>query len=255
MKGWLIIGALLYVLTASTQAVPADTIISGVKVGYQYSPINFPESWLEEPIHASGKQIHPEEIRRHTDIIIRALQKYPPALLKANLHSIYLLHSMRFYDVEYGGTNSTFDLFLCNEGDDAGYNDFYLEQTIHHEFSSILYRNFESYFNEKEWLSANADNFTYNDPEQGVGAIRNNESSQVSDEELCTKGFLTQYALSSMENDLNTIAQNLFCPGDNFWRIVRTYPRIQKKVTILIQFYKKINPVFTEKYFQSLSKQ
>ncbi|MEI9810500.1 MAG: hypothetical protein WDO16_22970 [Bacteroidota bacterium] len=92
-------------------------------------------------------------------------------------------------------------------------------------------------------------------PENGVGAIRNNQSSQDLDTLLCQKGVLTQYGGSSIENDVNTFAQNLFRPDENFWAYVDRFPRIREKTTLLIQFYTKINPMFTEAYFRKMGNQ
>ena len=160
---------------------------------------------------------------------------------------------MTFYNVGYGGTNTTDALYLTNNGVAEGYTNLYLEQTFHHEYSSILYRNYSSFLDEAAWKKANNTGFDYNDPEAGVGAIRNNQSSQDLDTALCVKGFLTQYSLSGMENDINTFAQNLFSPSGNFWNYVDHYPNINKKTKLLISFYNKIDPVFTENYFKKLS--
>ena len=161
---------------------------------------------------------------------------------------------MKFYDVGYGGTNSTDALYLTNSGTVAGYSDLYLEQTFHHEYSSILYRNYPSFIDEEAWKEVNITGFDYNDPENGVGAIRNNESSQDLDTALCKKGFLTQYSLSGIENDINTFAQNIFSPSAGFWKIVDQYPRIKNKVKLLIDFYKKIDPLFTNEYFKKFNR-
>jgi len=100
------------------------------------------------------------------------------------------------------------------------------------------------------WKKRNMAGFDSNDPEAGVGAIRNNESSQTLDSVLCRKGFLTQYAYSGLENDVNTVAQNLFKPEADFWVYVDKYPRIRQKIKLLIAFYNKIDPAFTETYFR-----
>jgi hypothetical protein len=160
---------------------------------------------------------------------------------------------MKFYDVGYGGTNSTDALYLANNGSSQGYTDLYLEQTFHHEFSSILYRNHPAVFRESEWLRTNSPGFAYTDPENGVGAIRDNRSSQDFDTVLCKQGLLTQYASSGIENDLNTIAQNLFSPSPGFWDIVDRYPRIRRKVRLLIGFYNRLHPIFTVTYFRKFT--
>ena len=102
------------------------------------------------------------------------------------------------------------------------------------------------------WSKANVPGFIYNDPGEGIGAIQKNQSSQDIDTVLCSKGILTQYALSAMENDINTIAQNLFCPDRNFWKTVDKYPRVKAKVLLLINFYNKFSPAYTERYFRKL---
>ena len=164
------------------------------------------------------------------------------------------LKDMKFYDVGFGGTNSSDAVYITDQGVSLGYTDKYLEQTFHHEFSSILLRNKPAYLDTNVWKAANATTFVYNDPENGVGAIRNNQSSQTLDTFLCQKGLLTQYAGSGIENDVNTIAQNLFVPDRDFWSYVDRFPRIRKKVTLLISFYNQFDPVYTETYFRKMDK-
>ncbi len=182
--------------------------------------------------------------------MVTALGKYPADILAKNLHAVYFLRSMSFFGVGYGGTNSTDALYFTNDGVDNGYTDFYLEQNLHHEFSSILYRNHSEYLDTSSWKAANIEGFDYNDPEAGVGAIRKNQSSQDLDSELAEKGFLTQYAYSSLENDVNTLAQNLFRPDPKFWEFVEKYPRIRTKVNLLIHFYGELDQSMNEAWFR-----
>jgi hypothetical protein len=253
MKGWVLLLIIIPGLSGFSQAKP-DTAIRGVKVSFAYSPGIFPGFWKEAPIHASAEQIPGNEISRSIVVLINALDKYPSLILERELKAVYFLKTMKFYDVGYGGTNSDDALYLTNNGTASGYTDLYLEQTFHHEFSSILYRNHPSYFRENVWYRNNPLGFIYTDPENGVGAIRNNQSSQDLDTNLCKKGFLTEYATSGMENDLNTYAQNLFSPSPGFWEIVEQYPRIKKKVKLVVSFYNKVNPLFTMNYFKKLDK-
>jgi hypothetical protein len=231
-----------------------DTLIKGVNASFNYNKDIFPLEWQKAPISAQAGEIAPAEITRCKLITTKALTKYAPELLRQNLRAVYWLKKMSFYDVGYGGTNSSDALYLTNNGISMGYTDNYLEQTFHHEFSSILLRNYASLFDTAGWKEANARNFDYNDPEDGVGAIRNNASSQDLDTSLCKRGMLTQYAMSSLENDANTVAQNIFCPSPGFWDIVDRFPRIRRKVTILIRFYNKISPEFTEEAFRKMAK-
>jgi hypothetical protein len=251
---WIIPPTLLLLnFTAIAAPTPADTTIRGVTISFKYHQSIFPSSWQAAPISAAGERIDAKEIVRCNSIIDKALRKYPTGALANDLQVIYFLKSMKFYDVGYGGTNSTDALYLTNNGESMGYTDLYLEQTFHHEYSSILFRNHPEWLDQKAWMAANLPGFDYNDPENGVGAIRNNASSQELDNMLCQKGFLTQYAQSSLENDINTFAQNLFSPSEGFWQLIDQYPRVNKKMKLLVRFYNRIDPAFTETYFRNLN--
>jgi hypothetical protein len=250
--------ALLYLLISFPFYVTAqnpDTTIRKVYVGFTYRSDIFPESWRTAPINAAGRQMDRSEIQRSKAIMINSLNKYPELLLEYNLKSVYFLKDMKFYDVNFGGTNSSDALYITNQGVSLGYTDKYLEQTFHHELSSILFRNYPSFLDTNAWKAANIPGFIYNDPENGVGAIRNNQSSQSLDTFLCRKGLLTQYAGSGIENDVNTIAQNLFTPEPEFWACVDRFPRIKKKVELLINFYNRINAMYTESLFRKMNYQ
>ncbi len=254
MKPWLTVTFLLLCIAGSGQGLPPDTVIRGVKLSFRHKVSDFPKTWQVAPIHAKGEPIAASEVKRSTRIISQAMNKYPAPLLDKNLEAVYFLRTMTFYGVGYGGTNSANALYLTNEGLLMGYSDLYLEQTYHHEFSSILYRNYTSFIDETKWLQANLNGIDdYNDPEKGVGAIRNNQSSQDFDTVLCARGFLTEYAMSGIENDINTLAQNLFCPSPGFWDIADRYHRIHEKTMLLIGFYNKLSPTFTEAYFRKIN--
>jgi hypothetical protein len=240
---------LLYLLLLGP---PADTSINGIKVEFDYSLSIFPSSWQVAPINARAENMPRSEIIRTKAVITDALNKYPLSLLKQELTGVYFVRTMRFYDVAYGGTNSENSVYISNDGVKMGYTANYIEQTFHHEFSSILLRNHPTFLDTAEWKKANNPGFDYNDPENGVGSIRKNQSSQDLDTVLTQQGFLTQYSLSSLENDINTVAQNIFCPSPDFWLITEKYPRVKRKVKLLIAFYNRINPVFTEEYFKKM---
>jgi hypothetical protein len=250
-------GGLLLLCWISLQAFPQgkapDTSINGISIISTYDTSFFPASWQVSPVNARGTKIDPQEAKRSIEVITRGMKKYPVNVLQQNLHAVYLFSSLRFYGVNYGGTNSNEALYLTNDGTENGYTDYYLEQIFHHEFSSILLRNFKQYFKPGKWEKINGKDFTYEDPENGVGAIRNHRHAQEMDTLLSKSGFLTQYALSSMENDLNTIVQFLFCPVEPFRRILAAYPRVHRKVRQVIRFYHRVDPFFSKKYFRRLT--
>jgi len=232
-----------------------DTIIRKVYVSFSSSKEIFPIDWRNDPIDATAKPIERREIRHSKLIIAKALNKYPESIFKKNLKFVYFLKEMSFYNTGYGGTNSQDAVYLTNRGKYWGYTDQYVEQTFHHEFSSILFRNNPSLLDTNLWKDANVPGFIYNDPKNGVGVIRDGKASQRLDTALCQIGFLTQYSESSLENDVNTFAQNLFCPEKNFWNYADRYPGIKQKTELLIKFYAALSPMYTEAYFRKLDKQ
>jgi hypothetical protein len=251
MKSFLKAIILCLLLPAASGAQHADTVIQGVKIVFSYSPENFPETWRLAPVNADGEEIAPYEVERTKLVMIRTLSKYSDQLLGYNLKAVYFLKSMRFFNVGYGGTNATDALFMTNNGYSMGYTDRYIEQTFHHEFSSILFRNYNLILDTIAWKKANDPTFDYNDPESGVGAIRTGRSSQLLDTVLSKYGFLTEYSMSSLENDINTLAQNLFLPDAGFWSIFDKYPKIKTKTGFLILFYNKLDERYTERYFRN----
>jgi hypothetical protein len=254
MKKGIPITILIFLLQLSARGNNADTTIRGVSVYFQASTASaFPEEWQSAPTSAASEPIAKSEISRSKSAIAIAISKYPEGLLKLTLKSVYFFKSMSFFNVGFGGTNSNDAVYITNDGESNGYTDTYLEQTFHHEYSSILMRGYSRLLDTIAWKKANIQGFDYNDPEAGVGAIRNNESSQSFDTALCKKGFLTQYAISSLENDINTLAQNLFKPDKDFWIYFDTYPRIRQKVKLLVAFYGKLDKSFTEDYFRKFS--
>lgn len=245
----------MFVFCNVTIASPADTTIKNVRIVFTYSKNIFPAEWQTGSIKAEGQQIAEGEIERTKKVLVKALNKYPKVLFSQSLKAVYCMKYVSFYGVNYGGTNSTAELYLTNNGIVNGYTDKYLEQTFHHEFSSILFRNKIQLLDTAAWNAASSPSFANKDSLNGVGAIIKKEASQTIDTILCKKGVLTQYALSGLENDVNTFAQNLFKPEEQFWYAVETFPLIQKKAMLLINFYNRLNPVFTLTYFKKMATQ
>lgn len=117
----------------------------------------------------------------------------------------------------------------------------YLNKFFIHEYSSFLLIWNYDLFPEDEWNKINP-----------IGSEYSKVDFFNFNEELPREnGFLINYSMSERENDFNIIAQHLF-EGEpkfldsEFWPIAEEYPKIKQKVDIVIDFYQKIDPVFTE---------
>ena len=220
---------------------------------YAVHPGTFPEEWNQQNMPAYGESLDSSEYKRTTEVLNKALAKYPDSLIQQNLKAIYVLKSMTIFNQVFGGTNHEDKVYLTNDGMAKGYTDEYIEQTFHHEFSSVLYRKNSARFDHKEWQHIVLENGKYG--QGGLHALSTNQSSTKFDTTLCQIGFLYEFAVSDLENDFNAVAENLFLSREAFWNIVDHYPAIKAKTALAILFYQKLNPVFTETYFRSLGKE
>ncbi|MFZ6010429.1 MAG: hypothetical protein ACOYXT_08760 [Bacteroidota bacterium] len=210
----------------------------------------FPSSWLSGEINGKASPLDSGEFERSRRIIVKALSKYPPAVIQKHLKKVHVVKHLEFYGQSYGGTNSTDAVYITNKGAAMGYTDFWIEQTFHQEFSSILFRNYSFLFDRKKWTSCNKD-ILYGT--SGVDALKQGKTSLSFDLELNKKGILSEYGTASIEEDFNTFAENLFLSSTGFWEIVRTQKRIKKKAEQVMEFYRAIDNKFSEAYFRGVS--
>ena len=224
----------------------------GVELSFTAEADMFPMTWITPEVHGKAISLDTWEMERSERIILKALNEYPIDLIRKNLLKIYVVKHLEFYGQVYGGTNSAEVVYLSNDGETNGYTDFWIEQAFHSEFSSIVFRNFSFLFNLKKWNSIN-DGITYGN--SGTEALKQGKASKVFDPELIKKGVLSQYGTSSVEEDFNIFAENLFFSSPGFWKIVKENKRIQKKANEVIRMYGRVDGMFTENYFKDISRQ
>lgn len=224
---------------------------SGIEIYFVVCENMFPDHWYSEKINAKTVSLSLTEYKRVKDLLKKALAKYPEHILKENLKKVYALNSLNFYGLPYGGTYSMSKKALYITDDTILYEkDSFIESFFHHEFSSILFRKHPCYLKTKEWKSSNPRDFHYG--KGGMEAIRNGNASMEFDSILNEKGFLNKYSQASLEDDINVFSQNLFNGGKEFWIIVDRYEKVKAKTRLIIGFYHKIDPFFTEDYFRKL---
>ena len=247
MKRLLLLFICFISIYANSQGTDERT---GIQIFFKIDKEAFPKSWETEEISAKGTSLDKIEIDRSLKVIIKALSKYPIELVKENIAKIYILKSIEFYGQEFGATNSNDVIYIANNGELLGYSDFYIEKSFHHEFSSILLRNYPKLFNEEKWKRINK--ISYGNG--GVQALKDSKDSQSFDSLLALNGFLFEYATSDLENDFNSFAENLFNPSDEFYLLVDKYVGIHQKYKLIIEFYSKLHKSLTEDFFRKIIK-
>ena len=228
-----------------------------------------PSNWIMDPIGAKVEVLKPEYRASAEAIIQKALSKYSEVMVNKFLESVSIVGSLRFYDVGYGGTymakGRQIVLVYRPTFDARGF-----EQRFHHEFASILLKNNEALFDGYRWRSANGINFSYRAP--GIVEEQRGDRSEATrilaaeqkrtggsgssllrlDENLMEEGFLTPYNRVSVEQDMNELAAHLFTNPD-LWGFCERFPRIDQKVDVLIDFYRKLDPTMDRIYFRQIA--
>lgn len=236
-------------LAPEPNATPGDSL--PVRVVYSVTNTIFPEHWRRSPISAKFQRLDTAEEKRSSQCIQAALAKYPEKMLERNLKNVYVLKTINFYNVGFGATYYEKNLYIANNGVAQGYTNLFIEQSVHHEFSSILFFAYASSFNKTGWMQCNPAGFEYKDEATGgVQSLKDNKDGTYFSSYYNEQGFLDQYSQSSMENDVNELAQQLFCPEPGFWRLVERYPNLKCKVDKLVAFYHSIDDTFTLEYFK-----
>lgn len=210
----------------------------------------FPGNWLAPHIDARAEPIVPRELERSLPLVQRAMMKYPPELLEDRLDAVYLVGRLSFFGVRAAGTNSLDRVYLAVRSEAEGFTKEFIEASFHHELSSILLRSFADRFPYERWYALLPRDFVYLG--DGVTAIRMGRASQQLKEYYLRDGFVSQYATASVEEDFNSIAQNLFLNLPEFWEAFDRHRRVREKVRVVMDFYRAIHPIFTEDFFRSL---
>ena len=208
-----------------------------------------PASWLGPDINGRATPVEPQEFERAAPIIRRETLRYPGAVLKRNLKAVNVVKEIWFYGAPYGGTNDLDTVYLSISSVQMGYTTDYISRAFHHEFSSILLRNFPNYLDQAAWKATLPKGFEYG--AGGVEAIKQGKASTDFDPEEAAKGFYSQYSLSEQEEDFNILAENLFTGGAKFWKRVDSHPQLRGKVKVVLEFYNKLDKSFTERSFRS----
>jgi hypothetical protein len=228
-----------------------DTVIGGVSVSFGLEKRMFPCSWHRKTIDAQATPMAASAVPRVKGIMVRAFSKYPAGMPGKYLERIFVEKNLRFYGYPYGGSYSKKTIYLTLDDTNPLNTDQFLEERFHHELSSILWVENIRLLDLEKWKSFNAPGFIYG--EGGLDAIRSGIAAMDTDPGYFGIGFINRYAMTEIEQDINVVAQNLFCGGMPFWKIVDGNERIRGKVVLLIGFYHALDDVFTEEYFRNLN--
>jgi hypothetical protein len=120
--------------------------------------------------------------------------------------------------------------------------------TFHHEFSSLLLKS--HFFWVDPWTNYNPVGFVYlTDKYRNWKELEKEvDLSAKGSAEDYEKGFMRAYGETDYENDFNEYSAMIFTRPEKFKKIMEQYPRVRGKFKVWLEFYQKIDPIFTEEY-------
>ncbi len=255
--------------TLSLVSAFAQEAQSLVPIDFPTDSTFLPYNWTKAPIHVEIQPLDKAMQEQAKRIIVRGLNKYPPAFAAEYLKGVSIVASLGFYGVSYGGTYmpSSKKILLVYEEtfDSQGF-----EQRLHHEFSSILLEMNQTSFEDSRWISSNPVSFQYR--AAGIIEEQNGQRPEATkvlaaeqqktggtgssllrlNPQLMEEGFLTPYNRISIEQDVNETAAHLFT-NPEIWHFCQTYPSIDQKIDVLIDFYRTLSPEMDRLYFRKLT--
>jgi len=202
------------------------------------------------PRNGKARQIEDFEIARFSILLPLVLQQYPAKLIGSNIRAIKLSKNLEFFGVIYGATNTVDVIYLSSDGRNNGYTDFYIKQGFHHEFSSILMRNYN--FPVQQWMEANKPGFRYLVDLDKVIDSTDKDLNLKGEEQYYQDGVIAKYSYTNYENDFNLFAQMVFNEPERLKELVNKYPLIKQKYLIVKEFYLSISPFFADTFSKIL---
>ncbi len=182
----------------------------------------------------------------------RALGVYPRELIQKYINSIHLVGNLT---VQGGGAAGSFSvsrraIYLRADDQTDIYGEQFYAETFHHEFSSLLV--YLGDFPVVDWEKVNPQGFSYQYDWQGYRKTQSLENNYKEDE-LYTAGFLSQYAMTRFDDDVNVYAEKLFEHTSQLKALAEQHPAIKTKACLLMQFYANEAPSMLDMFSEHLS--
>lgn len=211
-----------------------------------------PESLRNPPSYTTAKPFNQRYLCRYIQNISIELKKYPADIIKHNLSAIYLFDSLSFFGVDYGGSSLGSAIYLTAGNISEGYDNDYFAALLHHEISSVLFRNYR--FPANAWSAINPDSFHYAESDSQILKAIENGNESTKSEALYHDGFLAKYAQSTLENNFNLYAEMAFTQPHKLRSLAMKYPRINQKAELVRDYYIGISKDFHMDIINPISK-
>ncbi len=214
----------------------------GVQINYHPVDSLLPSVWRQAPYSGRVEPVIKRDLMRLLKVLNSGFDLYPRTVLDSSLDEIRVVRSLELFGAQYAGTTLGNNIFMTADSIAEGYDERQFALIFHHEFSSILMRNYG--FDTAAWIAVNDDPLPYaQSPDQMLAAIQN-DAEIVGSPELYRRGLLASYGLASPEDDANLYAELIFTDPAKMHELTSEYPTIRRKYQFLRDFYLKIDAGF-----------
>lgn len=202
---------------------------SGVKILCDIEKINMPSRTVAEEV---GKR----KLNDAVPALKSFFSSYNSTFLEKNIVSINLVSDIRVSSVEVGGLSNGREIFLnVRTYSSRQYETFAYLETLHHEFSSNVFKNVPQYFR-KNWKLI-SDSYDYS-RSYYLKCLQDVSFAEGVTEQNLELGYMENYSLTNEENDFNTYAEKLFTKNPTLLKNSKNYQIIRKKLNHLKTMYR-----------------
>ena len=214
----------------------------GVLISYQPVDGLLPAVWQQSPYSGRVEPVVRRDLMRLLKVLDNDFGLYPRNVLASNLDEIRVVRSLELFGVQYAGTTFGNSIVMTADSIAEGYDEQQLALIFHHEFSSILMRDYG--FDTAAWVAVNVVPLPYaNSPDKVLAAIEG-DAEIVGSPELYRRGLLANYGLASPEDDANLYAELIFTDPAKMRELASQYVPVRRKYEFLRDFYLEIDPNF-----------
>jgi hypothetical protein len=222
----------------------------GIKIVYEigddfFSPLENPPIPAGPPKGSKVEPIRHRVLLRYPPLLQKALGKYPVEVIKKYLNAIYFANEIDVDGFKLGGTYDPFRRIIYMV-DNGGNNNTQSMHVFHHEFSSLLLNSHSFFVN--PWTDNNPQDFSYLYDINKNRLQTYNKTSLLGTEADYEKGFMNTYGQTDFGNDFSEYSAMIFTYPEKFKKIMNKYSRVRGKFKVWLEFYQKIDPIFTEEY-------
>lgn len=187
------------------------------------------------PRKVTGNMANESLLNEASPAVYYFLRSYNKEIIRDNISSINIVTNLRLSGIEVSGVSNGRDIYLnLSNYNSYNYKINLYKETLHHEFSSNIFKN-SSFFTRKKWkYISNAYDYS---PEFMLKCLNDPKFASASSVNILFLGYLDNYSITNEENDFNSYAEKLFMNNSEIFKKADKYENVRKKLNLLKIMY------------------